>query len=152
MGRHRSGASIGVGVLVAGTVIAGCSFDPPLPTYDGVLDQGTGFDGILHFDGTCLWVESVDVSRERFDELNILWPAGYRSRGRPLEIVDASGEVIAREGDLVSFGIGETKQGALAGCPARLIAPATEIVEVNGVNVYPRTHSPTPYVDRPVTR
>jgi hypothetical protein len=125
--------------------------DHPLPTYDGTLDSGAGFDGILRFDGSCVWVESADISIDKF-ELNILWPAGYWSRGRPLEITDSSGAVIAREGDLVTFGIGETSQGAVAGCPVRRTAQATEIVEVNGENVYVRTHSPTPYVDRPVTR
>jgi hypothetical protein len=131
--------------------LAGCALDRPLPTYGNAFDSGTGFDGILHFDGACLWVESVDVDIERF-ELNILWPSGYRSRGRPLELIDANGVVIAREGDLVSFGIGDVRQGAVPDCPARGIALATEIVQVNGENVYSRTHSPTPYVDRPILR
>jgi hypothetical protein len=149
--RHRSRAPISIGILVASLLVS-CALEPmPLPTYDGTLDSGSGFEGILRSDGACVWVESTDISIDTF-ELNILWPTGYRSRGRPLEITDASGALIAREGDLVTFGIGETSRGAVAGCPVRRTAQATEIVEVNGENVYARTHSPTPYIDRPITR
>jgi hypothetical protein len=73
---------------------------------------------------------------------------GYRAHDRPFEINDASGGVIAREGDVVSFGVGDMKQVVIAGCPARRVLLATEIVDVNGQPV----QSPTPFVDRPILR
>ena len=146
MDRHRNGASIGVGILVA-SVLTGCAFDRPLPTHDKAFRSGTGFDGILHVDGDCVWVESANVEVAR-EDLNVLWPSGYRARGRPLEIINGSGAVVAREGDLVSFGIGDIKQGAVPGCPVRRTALAMAIDQVNGQAV----HSPTPFVDRPILR
>ena len=144
MDRHRNGAPIAVGILVA-SVLSGCVFERPLPTHDQAFKVGAGFDGILHVDGDCVWVEdtNVEIDKEAF---NVLWPAGYRARGQPLEIIDASGDVIVREGDVVSFGVGDMKQGVIAGCPVRRVLLATEIVDVNG---QPLT-SPTPFVDRPI--
>ena len=146
MDRHRNGALIAVGILVA-SVLSGCVFERPLPTHEQAFNEGSGFEGILHVDGDCVWVEdtNVEIGKEAF---NVLWPAGYRARDRPLEIIDASGVVIAREGDLVSFGVGDMKQVVIAGCPARRVLLATEIVDVNGQPA----QSPTPFVDRPVLR
>jgi hypothetical protein len=142
--RHRNGASIAAAVLVA-AVLAGCSFERPLPTHDRAFNEGAGFDGILHVDGDCVWVEdtNVEIDKEAF---NVLWPAGYRARGEPLEIIDASGEILARDGDAVSFGVGDMEQVVIPGCPVRRVLLAAEIVAVND---QPLT-SPTPFVDRPV--
>jgi hypothetical protein len=131
-------------VLVA-SALAGCSFERSLPTHDRAFNEGAGFDGILHVDGDCVWVEdtNVEVDKEAF---NVLWPAGYRARGEPVEIVDASGGVLARDGDAVSFGVGEMTQAGIPGCPVRRVLLATEIVDVNGQPVT----SPTPFVDRPI--
>ena len=144
MDRHRNGAPIAVGILVA-SVLSGCVFERPLPTHDQAFNEGSGFEGILHVDGDCVWVEdaNIEIDKEAF---NVLWPPGYRARDRPFEIIDASGDVIAREGDVVSFGVGDMKQGVIAGCPVRRVLLATEIVDVNG---QPLT-SPTPFVDRPI--
>lgn len=147
MDRHRNGASIAVGILV-GAVLAGCVLERPLPTHDQAFHEGSGFDGILHVDGDCVWVEDANVEIADKEAFNVLWPTGYRARGRPLEIIDARGVVVAREGDLVSFGIGDIKQGAVPGCPVRRTALAMEIDQVNGQYV----HSPTPFVGRPILR
>jgi hypothetical protein len=142
--RHRNGASIAAGILLA-TVVAGCAFERSLPTHDQAFTEGAGFDGILHVDGDCVWVEdtNIEVDKEAF---NVLWPAGYRARGQPVEIIDANGGVLARDGDAVSFGVGDMKQGVVPGCPVRRVLLATEIVEVNGQPL----QSPTPFVDRPI--
>jgi hypothetical protein len=145
--RHRNGASIAVGVLVA-SVLAGCALDRPLPTHDQAFHEGAGFDGILHVDGDCVWVEDSNVESADKEAFNVLWPAGYHARGQPLEIIDASGAVIAHEGDLVSFGVGDIKEGPLPGCPVRRTVLAMEINQVNGQPV----QSPTPFVDRPILR
>jgi hypothetical protein len=144
VGRHRNGALLGVGILVA-SVLSGCVFERSLPTHDQAFNEGSGFEGILHVDGDCVWVEdtNVEIDKEAF---NVLWPSGYRARDRPLEIIDGSGTVIAREGDLVLFGVGDMKQVVIPGCPVRRVLLATEIVDVNGQPV----QSPTPFVDRPV--
>lgn len=145
MGRHRTGPSIAAG-LAGIAILVGCSFDRPLPTYAGSLDEGVGFEGLLRLDGECVWVDSID----NIDpvKLHVVWPAGYRWRGPPLEIVDASGAVVARDGDLVSFGIVDRQRGAVAGCPAGDTARATEIGTVNGENRF-RVPRPT---ERPIVR
>jgi hypothetical protein len=145
--RHRNGASIAVGILVA-SVLAGCVFERPLPTHDQAFHEGSGFDGVLHVDGDCVWVEDANVEIADKKAFNVLWPAGNRARGQPLEIVDATGAFVAREGDLISFGIGDIKQGPLSGCPERRTILAMEISQVNGQDL----HSPTPFVDRPILR
>jgi hypothetical protein len=134
-----------VAALLVVAVLAGCLFERSMPTHNRAFNEGAGFDGILHVDGDCVWVEdtNVEIDKEAF---NVLWPAGYRARGQPLEIIDANGDVIAREGDVVSFGVGDMKQGVIAGCPVRRVLLATEIVDVNGQPV----QSPTPFVDRPI--
>ena len=131
-------------VLIA-AVLAGCSFERSLPTHDQVFHEAAGFDGILHAAGGCVWVEdaNVEVDKETF---NVLWPAGYRARGQPIEIIDARGEVIAREGDAVSFGVGDMEQLVIPGCAVRRVLLATELVDVNGQPV----NTPTPIVDRPI--
>jgi hypothetical protein len=143
--RHPNGARIAAGILVV-LVLAGCGFDRSLPTHDEAFHEGVGFDGILHVDGNCVWVQDTNVELSDKEAFNVLWPAGYRARGRPLEIIDATGAVVAREGDMVSFGIGDIRQGPLPGCPVRRTVLAMEINQVNGQDV----HSPTPFVDRPI--
>jgi hypothetical protein len=144
VGRHRTGRRIAVGIVSA-AVLAGCAFDRPLPTHDGTLDSGAGFEGILRLDGECVWVDSIDFDRMA---LNVVWPAGYHWRGPPLEVIDRTGVVIAREGDLVSFGIVEHKRGIVGACPLGDTALATEIVSVNGED---RFRAPT-RTYRPVIR
>jgi len=116
-----------------------------LPTHDRAFNEGAGFDGILHVDGDCIWVEdaNVEVDKEAF---NVLWPAGYRARGQPVEIIDVSGAVLARDGDAISFGVGDMDQVVIPGCPVRRVLLATEIVDVNGQPL----QAPTPFVDRPI--
>ena len=36
----------------------------------------------------------------------IVWPAGYHARLHPLELLDAQGAVVAKDGNLISFGGG----------------------------------------------
>jgi hypothetical protein len=129
-------------------VLAGCAFERPLPTHAQAFHEGAGFDGILHVDGDCVWVEDANAEMAKKEAFNVLWPAGYHARGQPLEIIDASGAVIAHDGDTISFGIGDIRQGPLTGCPVRRTVLAMEINQVNGEPV----QSPTPFVDRPVLR
>jgi hypothetical protein len=62
---------------------------------------GVGLAAVLHGDPSdqrVAWLENlVDGSR-----LDVLWPAGYRARFAPsLEVLDASGATVAREGDAI---------------------------------------------------
>ena len=41
-----------------------------------------------------------------FKDLPDLWPAGYRVRFHPTELIDPHGQVVAREGQIVSSGGG----------------------------------------------
>jgi len=116
-----------------------------LPTHNRAFHEGAGFDGILHVDGGWVWVEgtNVEIDKEAF---NVLWPAGYGAQDEPLEIIDASGEILARNGDAVSFGVGDMVHVDIPGCPVRPVLLATEIVAVNEQPLI----SPTPFLDRPV--
>ena len=49
----------------------------------------------------CLWL----AGRGRRNA--IIWPAGYHARLRPVELLDAENAVVAKGGDLISFGGGE---------------------------------------------
>src|SRR5216684_1311225 len=49
----------------------------------------------------CVWL----AGRGRRDA--IIWPAGYHARLHPFELLDAQDAVVAKGGDLISFGGGE---------------------------------------------
>jgi hypothetical protein len=70
-----------------------------LPT-DGwkIGHSSEGFGGAFHAaltkSGACAWIASYDV----------LWPAGYRVRFHPIELIGARGEVVSVQGEHVSIG------------------------------------------------
>jgi hypothetical protein len=47
-----------------------------------------------------VWVESAGI------KTHVVWPAGFTALLDPLEIVDADGKVVAREGDVIEVGGG----------------------------------------------
>lgn len=51
--------------------------------------------------GGFVWLETGDGST-----LQVIWPYGFRARFSPLELLNADGEVIAREGDFIKLGGG----------------------------------------------
>jgi len=66
----------------------------------GVVSDGDVADGDVA-DGTyCVWL--TDRGRPEA----VLWPPGYRARLDPLEILDQTGRVVAREGEMLAVGGG----------------------------------------------
>jgi hypothetical protein len=68
----------------------------------GLEQQDARISGLFHAaltaNGACAWLgDGAIVYR---------WPAGYRVRFNPTELLDRDGRVVARQGDLVSFGGG----------------------------------------------
>ncbi len=78
----------------------------PLPTdaFDAACAM-IGFSAVLHGSATdphLTWVVNDLGTR-----IDVLWPPGYRARFTPnLEVLDASGVVVARSGDPVGGGCG----------------------------------------------
>jgi hypothetical protein len=65
------------------------------------LARGTLQGGYVH--GTfCIWLAA------RGRRAAIIWPAGYHARLHPLELLDAQNAAVAKGGDLISFGGGES--------------------------------------------
>lgn len=57
---------------------------------------------------------------------DLLWPAGYRARFTPaLEVLDPSGQVVAREGELVTGGCPMPPDGTYIDLPTVTPAPAS---------------------------
>jgi hypothetical protein len=69
----------------------------------GGICAGTGLDAVIYGSPTdphVAWIENSFSSPPRME---IVWPAGYRARFDPnLEILDANGNVVMREGDTVT--------------------------------------------------
>jgi hypothetical protein len=51
----------------------------------------------------CVWLAGPGLRDEA-----VVWPAGYHARSHPLELLDAHNVVVAKGGDLISFGGGES--------------------------------------------
>jgi hypothetical protein len=51
--------------------------------------------------GACAGWRSIPAGR---GSVNAVWPAGYRVRFHPTELVDATGEVVAHEGEPIGVG------------------------------------------------
>jgi hypothetical protein len=90
--------------LVAAVLLSACTsqITPALPVdpqWAGAGCRGTGTDVIIHgsiADPRVTWVTTLD-GRQRSE---IVWPVGYSARFAPgLEVLDAGGAVVAREGD-----------------------------------------------------
>jgi hypothetical protein len=70
---------------------------------DRVVIHGSATDPAL------AWIVFPDGHR-----VNLVWPLGFRARFAPkLEVVDASGRVVARDGDLATGGCGMGPNSAL---------------------------------------
>ena len=95
------------------------SFSPgelPLPTPPFVnnppdICAGVGISALLRGDAhdpVLTWVEDTMTHTRR----DVVWPVGYRARFTPrLEVLDASGTVVLREGDLITGTCGSTADG-----------------------------------------
>lgn len=88
----------------------------PLPTPPFVnnppdICAGVGIGALLRGDApdpALTWVEDTTTHTRR----DVVWPVGYRARFTPrLEVLDASGAVVLREGDLISGTCGITTDG-----------------------------------------
>ena len=55
--------------------------------------------------GGCLWL-GPPVRRASRGRLPVVWPSGFHARFRPVELINADGQVIARTGDYLTFGGG----------------------------------------------
>ncbi len=81
--------------------------DYPLPS-DGWKPGEPGFTALLFgrfyathtASGACAWIGSPDHPE------NYLWPAGYRVRFHPVELLDPTGKVVAHQGQEVNAGGG----------------------------------------------
>ncbi len=72
----------------------------------GCMRQLAQLSGVLEGsetgpDSYCLWIRSAKGRR-----VPVLWPAGYHARIDPLELLNVSGQVVARAGDLLVLGGG----------------------------------------------
>lgn len=87
-------------IAVLGLAVVGCTRSLPVdPRWEGNGCRGVGTDVIIHgsaADPRVTWVTSPDTN----DRTEIIWPVGYSARFVPaLEVLDAAGKVVAREGD-----------------------------------------------------
>lgn len=77
----------------------------PIPTWDspasGEGSEAAAVEGILNGsmkgDELCLWLESTDGPRREA----VRWPEGFTGARDPIRIFDASGALVATEGDKV---------------------------------------------------
>jgi hypothetical protein len=112
------GTSTGTSLAVTpSTSVASLSTgELPLPTPPFVntppdICAGVGISALLHGDAhdpALTWVEDTTTHTRR----DVVWPVGYRARFAPrLEVLDASGTVVLREGDLITSVCGITTDG-----------------------------------------
>lgn len=84
--------------------IARLSGVPPAPTPVECLGVGFG-DAVLRGDPNApekVWIEVVDAPGST-PRRSVTWPAGFVARFTPrLELLDADGRVVARDGDLLT--------------------------------------------------
>lgn len=108
---RRHSAVRGLGIVVATLIISQACMESsasdatvPLPSTGRPLDDANGvreaiIEGRLAGDptrqGGCVWLE-VEGRRQA-----VRWPEGFAARFDPLEVIDPTGKVVAREGALV---------------------------------------------------
>jgi hypothetical protein len=84
---------------------------PPFVSNPPDICAGVGVSALLRGDAhdpALTWVEDTTTHTRR----DVVWPVGYRARFAPrLEVLDASGTVVLREGDLISGTCGSTADG-----------------------------------------
>ncbi len=77
------------------------------PGTGSMLSRGGGeFHAVLTPTGACAWLGSGPTT----------WPAGYRVRFNPTVLINPSGRVIAREGDLLEVGGGYVDMATSTRC------------------------------------
>jgi hypothetical protein len=64
--------------------------------------------------GACFWLEREDG--ERLLRVLVVWPAGYRAKLQPLQLLNAEGEVVASEGQFIYAGGGYISPGVAGHC------------------------------------
>jgi len=116
--------TIGCAVVACGAEpSAGTDGDPvvsvPTNSYrDGMMWPAAALDGRLSVSsasGTQCLVLTLDAGHS----YSVTWPKGFGARfGRPAELVNAEGEVIAREGDHLQVGGGFTGRAPDGPCAA----------------------------------
>jgi hypothetical protein len=113
--RRILGLAIGVMAAACGSDSATAPegiFFPTVPLEDAY--PAALMDGVLHVRSGCVFAEAPN------DSWLLLWPEGYTARygdGR-LEVLDAAGNVVARDGERIRIGGGETRPTEVGGVEA----------------------------------
>jgi hypothetical protein len=101
---------------------------------DGSLLMGIRgpFHAILTTSGACAWFGPPNQGTD------YLWPAGYQVRFNPTELIDPSGHVVARQGQMINGGGGGyTRQEALSLHPPPVVpnycGPAEVVVNIESL-------------------
>jgi hypothetical protein len=98
--------SIGLAVLTVtlaacAGLLPGVANLPSDPKWSGGCGIGVGLDAVLRgasADARVAWA----IDRSGGGRIELVWPAGYSARFLPdLQVLDATGTVVAREGDLI---------------------------------------------------
>lgn len=92
-------------MVLAASLLSACAVGrltlPSSPDWRGGCAIGIGLDATLHgsaSDARLTWA----IDRSTGIRLDLLWPHGYSARFLPsLEVLDASGRVVGREGDRI---------------------------------------------------
>lgn len=89
-------AAIALPVLVCSACISGTEVTSSheIASFTGRVVSGSAMASDVDFD--CIWLEDATGRR-----LEVIYPPGWDERFRPTRILDASGAVFAREGDLI---------------------------------------------------
>jgi hypothetical protein len=97
---------------LVGTPLPTAAFQPPPSETLGPC-AGVGLDAILHgdpADPALTWV----VDRAEGIRIDAIWPAGFSARFEPaLQVFDAAGQIVNREGDLIEGGCVTAVQGEI---------------------------------------
>ena len=102
-------------LLLVACLAGGACSSPPATTYPlpsdgwkagqpqaGVILTGV-FDAVLTSHGACAWLGPARYVT--------LWPAGYRVRFKPTELIGPSGKVVATAGQYIGFTGGHVRPG-----------------------------------------
>jgi hypothetical protein len=91
-------AVVAVTITACAGLLPGTTRLPTDPAWPGGCGIGVGLDAVLHGstrDHRLVWA----TDRSSGQRIDLVWPAGYGARFiRGLQVLDASGAVVAREG------------------------------------------------------
>jgi hypothetical protein len=93
-------------------------------SYEGRLQGGVSA-GPEH--GDCLWLETASGRR-----VDVIFPDGWDARFHPLELVDATGRVVARDGDLLRVTGEIGPGGGESACTSGPPFPASSVERLGG--------------------